>query len=483
VPFFARLSERARQADSLLCVGLDPHPELLPEASAMAAREFCLRVIAATAEAACAFKPNSAFFEAYGAQGIEALRDVIAAVPDAIPVILDAKRGDIASTGSAYARAAFGVLGADAITLSPYLGQDSLAPFLQDPERGVFVLCKTSNPGSDDLQSLALADGQPLFIRLARLAAEWNARDNLGLVVGATDPAALSAVREAAPDLWILAPGVGAQGGQLDAAVRAGLRADGLGLLLPVSRAIAAASEPRREAERLRQAINAVRAGRQSAGPLRSRSAHALPRDLASLADGLLAAGCVRFGEFTLKDGRSSPIYFDLRRLTADPELLTRAADAYMPLLASLRFDRLAAVPYAALPIATAISLRTRRPLVYPRKEPKTYGSGATVEGGFEPGESVVLIDDVATSAASKFEAIERLTAVGLQVRDVVVLIDREAGAGDVLSQAGYQLHAAFTLSRLLDHWERSGTVAGPELAKARAVLGRERARPAPQPG
>ena len=203
-----------------------------------------------------------------------ALRDVIAAVPDEVPVLLDAKRGDIASTAEAYARAAFETLGADAITLSPYLGHDSLEPFLADPARGVFLLCKTSNPGAGDLQDLPLADripAQRLFERVAELARGWNVNDNLGLVVGATHPEALAAVRKVAPELWILAPGVGAQGGDLEAALSAGLRADGLGLLVPVSRQISRAADPqaggagigRTDGRSERDADPATRAGRQ----------------------------------------------------------------------------------------------------------------------------------------------------------------------------------------------------------------------------
>jgi orotidine 5'-phosphate decarboxylase subfamily 2 len=142
--FFARITARAQAAGSLLCVGLDPHPEFLATPSAVSARDFCLKLIEATADLACAFKPNSAFFEVFGAPGWAALGDVIAAVPDQIPVILDAKRGDIASTSRQYARAVFQQLGADAVTVSPYLGHDSIEPFLEDPAHGAFLLCKTS---------------------------------------------------------------------------------------------------------------------------------------------------------------------------------------------------------------------------------------------------------------------------------------------------------------------------------------------------
>ena len=229
--FFERITDRVQTAGSLLCVGLDPHPEFLATPSAASARDFCLNLVEATADLACAFKPNSAFFEAFGAPGWAALGDVIAAVPDQIPVILDAKRGDISSTSRQYARAVFQQLGADAVTVSPYLGHDSIEPFLEDPSRGTFLLCKTSNPDSDDIQMLGGAD-EPVYLSVARMAEQWNERNNVGLVVGATDPVAIAHVREAVPDLWILAPGVGPQGADPKAALEAGLRADGLGMLI-----------------------------------------------------------------------------------------------------------------------------------------------------------------------------------------------------------------------------------------------------------
>ena len=265
-PFIRMLESRASEADTLLCVGLDPHPEALSELTPAAVREFCLGLIDACASYACAFKPNSAFFERHGAQGMAVLREVISAVPTDIPVILDAKRGDIASTADAYAHAVFDTLGAHALTASPYLGAESLAPFLQRPERGVFVLCKTSNPGADELQAL-LAEGEPLYLHVARKAQTWNRHNNVGLVVGATDPLALVRVRAAAPDMWFLTPGVGAQGANLDAALKAALRPDGMGMLVSASRSIAGACDPARAAAELRDAINfGRRAGVPAAG-------------------------------------------------------------------------------------------------------------------------------------------------------------------------------------------------------------------------
>jgi uridine monophosphate synthetase len=260
--FFSFLEKRVDDCSSLLCVGLDPHINDLKEPTAASALDFCLRIVKQTASYAAAFKPNAAFFEVFGAEGWTALKQVIDAVQQEsdrlgsmIPVILDAKRGDIASTAEAYAQSAFEKLDADGITLSPYLGKDSIEPFISKPEKGVFLLCKTSNPGAADLQDLILATGETLHIHIAGLAQTWNTRNNIGLVVGATHPETLASVRQAAPDLWFLVPGVGTQGGDLESALKAGLRQDGKGMLINVSRAIARAQDPRQAAAEFRDEI------------------------------------------------------------------------------------------------------------------------------------------------------------------------------------------------------------------------------------
>ncbi len=169
-------------------------------------------------------------------------------------------RGDIASTAEAYARSAFETLGAHCITLNPYLGHDSIEPFIQDREKGIFLLCKTSNPGSGDLQDIVLSDGDLLYEHVAKLAQTWNTKNNIGLVVSATHIDAMKRVRAAAPDLWFLAPGVGAQGGELESALKAGLRKDGKGILLPMSRAISRSDNPRMTAAKIRDSILEIRA-------------------------------------------------------------------------------------------------------------------------------------------------------------------------------------------------------------------------------
>jgi uridine monophosphate synthetase len=490
--FFDRLEQRAREIDSLLCVGLDPRGT-----DADAVREECLRLIDATAAYACAFKPNSAFFEALGADGLRVLHDVIAHVPGGIPVILDAKRGDIADTAEAYTRAAFDQLGAHAITLSPYLGGEALKPFLARSDRGAFVLCKTSNPGADEFQGCVVQDagckmqdaGSTLYEVVAAHAQEWNTNGNVGLVVGATDPQALARVRNAAPDLWFLVPGVGAQGGDLQASLAAGLRPDGLGLLINVSRAIANAGDPGAAAKKMRDEINhwrlEIRSWKLEVGKSYSnfqspRAASNLqfpisnfqpPTSTSILAQDLIDSHCVRFGQFELKSGIMSPIYLDLRRLVTHPLILKRVAQAYTVKLRELHFDRIAGIPYAALPIATAIALEMNRPMIYPRREAKDYGTQAVIEGDYAAGETIVVIDDLATTGGSKIEAIQKLAEANLKVRDIVVLIDRGQGAGPLLAEAGYQLHAVATLPELLDEWLRSGAISREQVEAVKEFL------------
>ena len=192
---------------------------------------------------------------------------------------------------------------------------------------------------------------------------------------------------------------------------------------------------------------------------------------LTSLADRLLSAGCIKFGSFTLKSGLQSPIYIDLRRIISHPKLLAHVAQAYLPILSVLQFFRIAGLPYAAIPIATAISLAGNYPMIYPRKEVKTYGTKAEIEGEYHAGETVVVIDDLATTGGSKFEAIEKLTGVGLVVKDVVVLVDRQSGARESLAQAGFTMHAVLTITQLLDYWEKTNQVEKDKIEQTRLFL------------
>jgi orotidine-5'-phosphate decarboxylase len=228
---------------------------------------FLRGIVDATRDLVCCYKPNLAFYEALGRDGFEALRSLRAYVPGEVPILIDAKRGDTPQTMRAYARAIFDELDADAVTVSPYLGGDSLEPFFAYADRGVFVLCKTSNPGAVEMQDLLVEGSDPLFVHVARRALTWDRHGTLGLVVGATYPADVAAVRRVAPRVPILLPGVGAQAGDLERSVQAGVDADRSGAIVNASRTILYASTgaewqaaARAEAERLRAAINAARA-------------------------------------------------------------------------------------------------------------------------------------------------------------------------------------------------------------------------------
>ena len=274
--FIDKLRARWQQADSLVCVGLDPDPAKFPDAfvdDEDALFSFCRDIVDATATYACAFKPQIAYFAAHN-DGEAALQRLIAHIaanhPD-VPVILDAKRGDIGSTAAQYAVEAFERYGADAVTLNPYMGRDSADPFLQYNDRGCVFLCHTSNPGARDFQELTVPDGsgggEPLYQRIARtIAGEWNADGNCALVVGATFPEELKVIRGIVGDMPLLIPGIGAQGGDIEAVVRNGRTADGTGLVINSSRGILYASSGAGYAEaaadaarELRDAINRYR--------------------------------------------------------------------------------------------------------------------------------------------------------------------------------------------------------------------------------
>jgi orotidine-5'-phosphate decarboxylase len=253
--YFDRLRAASRARGSLLCVGLDPEPDRIAGGAAGALRH-CADVVERTAEHACCYKPNLAFWEQYGPDGWRALLELADHVPADVPVLLDAKRGDVPNTMAAYARTVFEVLGADAVTASPYVGADALAELTRYPDRGVYVLCRTSNPGAADLQHLR-AGGRPLYLHVAAMAERLDQAGNVGLVVGATVPEELAEVR-AVSRLPFLVPGVGAQGGDLERAVRAAWNGDEASCLVAVGRSVLYADDPGREAARLTAAINAV---------------------------------------------------------------------------------------------------------------------------------------------------------------------------------------------------------------------------------
>jgi orotidine-5'-phosphate decarboxylase len=267
--FSEKLQRAWRNNDSLVCVGLDPEPSRSPQAlrdSPDALFAFCRAIVDATADLVCCFKPQIAHFAAQRAEG--ALERLIAHIHErhpGVPVILDAKRGDIGSTAQYYAAEAFDRYGADAVTANPYLGRDSVQPYLDRADRGVIVLCRTSNAGARDFQDLVVADaegaGVPLYQRIAAMVArDWNGNGNCALVVGATYPRELAEVRAIVGDIPLLVPGVGAQGGDVAAVVHNGKNSSGAGLIVSSSRAILYASPGDDFADAARRATDALRA-------------------------------------------------------------------------------------------------------------------------------------------------------------------------------------------------------------------------------
>ncbi|MGB0389157.1 MAG: orotidine-5'-phosphate decarboxylase [Ardenticatenaceae bacterium] len=470
--FFDQVKALQGKNATVLCMGLDPRPHFISAEDREAQNPLAAwgeRMLRETADYLCCVKPNIAFYEAQGSYGWQALKQTIAVAHEiGLPVLLDAKRGDIGSTAEAYAVAAFHELQADAITLSPYLGRDSIDPFLRTPGRGLFVLCHTSNPSAHEFQSLEI-NGRLLYEVLAQRATQWSER--VGLVVGATYPHAIERVREVAPDAWLLLPGVGAQGADEKAALAAARD----NIIVPVSRGIIAQESPRLAAKSLRDKLNKARD--------RAKRAPDLP-DLPDLSplqqrltEELVAINALKFGDFTLASGKQSPIYIDLRLLASHPRTLSLAARTYTELLTSgeLDYDLIAPLPYAALPIGTAVSLQTGDPLIYPRKESKQYGTKRQIEGQFNPGQRALLLDDVISTSRSKIKATQTLRDAGLQVQDLVVLIDRSGGkADDQLAAHEVSLHPVMTIEAMLAHLVSRGIISHEQQAEVERFLREE---------
>jgi orotidine-5'-phosphate decarboxylase len=258
--FIEKLQNITRNNRSLVCVGLDPDPKMMPEG--VRVLDFNKAIVDATSDLVCAYKPNLAFYEALGDEGMEALKRTLKYIPSGVPVIADAKRADIGNTSRAYAVALFDVMGFDAATVNPYLGFDAIEPFLQYKERGVIILCRTSNSGARDFQSLRCETSgglRTLYEIVADKAEEWTINGNVGLVVGATYPEELKAIRRQHPDLPFLIPGVGAQGGDIASTVRYGLSPQGDKAIINSSRQIIYASRDKNFAAAARKAASLLR--------------------------------------------------------------------------------------------------------------------------------------------------------------------------------------------------------------------------------
>ena len=468
--FFLQLTDAITAQQSLLVTGLDPNPEMLQswaQRRGMAGRSFLSQarhwikaVIEATGSHVCAYKPSLGFYQSLGPIGLELLREVRELVPLDTPLIVDAKHGDLNSS-SALAHYLFRDLGADAVTLSPLPGQDIAAPFLLYPDKAVVVTCHSSNPAAREFQHHP-NEADPLYLKMVREAQRWATPDQLLLEVGTSDPEILARVRAEAPERFLILRSLWAEEDRLDALLEAGLTAAADGLLLPLPQNLLVEDDMAERAAQLKRRIQTHRQARL-ARQTDDRCSLWLPETKAAepmdqLILDLFDLGCLLFGEYKQASGAVFNYYIDLRQIISDPNLFHRVLHAYANCLNGLTFERIAGIPYGSLPTATGLSLQLHKPLIYPRKEVKAHGARRLIEGDFQEGETVVVIDDILISGGSVLEGIAKLESSGLVVSDVVVFIDHgssEHGEGGSpsgrtrLQEAGYHLHAVLTIDRI----------------------------------
>ena len=461
--FFDKLNAAIASNQSLLFVGLDPNLEMMPKSSdrdvIASLSDYLQLIIAQTADLVCAYKPTLGFYEALGARGIELLEQTLKAIPSHIPVILDAKHSDL-NTSSVFAKTVFTQWGVDAITLSPYVGQDHVAPFLVYPGKAVFILACTSNLGARALQQYPNNDA-PLYLQVVKAARTWGSLEQVGLEVGTISPEVLALVRDFAPERVILARSIWAEGGNLSNILKAGLNSNGDGLLIPVPQDMLAA--PPGAINSIRLEINQVR---EEVISNASSCAVWLPdvclldrHHYLDLILQLYDLGCIMFGDFVQASGATFPYYVDLRKIISNPQVFSLILTAYADILTTLQFDRIAGIPYGSLPTATGLSMRLSYPMIFPRKEVKAHGTRKVIEGNFCPGETVVVVDDILISGASAIEGAQKLESAGLIVNDIVVFMDHEQGVKDKLKAHGYRAHAVLTISEITKTLYQAGRI------------------------
>jgi uridine monophosphate synthetase len=459
--FAEKLDAAIQCRNSLLCLGLDPNPEMLPTdwrdrtSSQIAAYQYWLEsVIAETQDWVCAYKPTLGFYLALGAEGLELLGQLLSSIPADIPVILDAKFSDL-NTATVLADTLFKQWRVDAVTVNPYVGQEGVTPFLLYPDRAVFVLAHTSNPSASAIQSHPTAEAPryaPLYLEVVKAARNWGSAEQVCLEVGTSDLQVLSQIRALAPERTILARSIWTET-NLQSILEAGLNQSGTGLLLPVPQDWLSEPSLSTQVQTLRSAVNDLRAelfqGPTSCEvrlPVVELDLHNSNQDLILQ---LYDIGCLMFGEYVQASGAVFPYYIDLRRIISNPQLFHRVLDSYARILKPLTFDRIAGIPYGSLPTATGLALKLNRPMIYPRKEVKAHGTRRLVEGEYKSGETAVVVDDVLITGKSVLEGVGKLETSGLNVTDIVILIDHGVGVRDRVSTLGYQTHAILTLSEI----------------------------------
>lgn len=481
--FFVQLTDAIAARQSLLVTGLDPNPEMLQawahrrgmggRSFLSQARHWIKAVVEATADHVCAYKPSLGFYQALGPVGLELLREVRELVPLDIPLIIDTKHGDLNSS-SALAHYLFRELGADGVTLSPLAGQDIAAPFLLYPDKAVVITCHSSNAAARVLQHHP-DESDPLYLRIVRECQLWATPDQLLLEVGTSDPAILARVRQEAPERFLILRSLWGEEDRLDALLEAGLSPAADGLLMPLPQNLLVEDDIAVRAAALKQRISERRdrwlEGRApdqgetcslwlperrpdgSAETGAGADGEGSGDPMASLILDLFDIGCLLFGDYVQASGAVFNYYVDLRQIISDPNLFHRVLHAYAGQLGELVFDRIAGIPYGSLPTATGLSLQLHKPLLYPRKEVKAHGARRLIEGDFEEGDRVVVVDDILITGTSVLEGIAKLESSGLEVEDVVVFIDHggraDTSARQRLTRAGYRCHAVLDIARI----------------------------------
>jgi uridine monophosphate synthetase len=462
--FIDKLNGAVARNQSLLCIGLNPDPEVVPVSlydqggvpDVYRLEMWLQALIAQTAHLVCAYEITLEFYVALGSEGLDLLRKILSAIPEYIPVILDAKHSDL-STATVFAQTIFLDWKVDAVTLIPYAGQDVVAPFLVYPDKAVFVLCITSNPSASVLQEYPSAES-PLFLQITREAQAWGSPEQLGLEVGVAVPESLARIRQLAPERVILSSNSWTDDDTLTQLLGAGLDANGDGLIIPVPQSLLNHEHPSeltKPIDHLREVINQERHRIASGNPTCSvwvanvcfLEHHAYEDLILQLYD----MGCVAFGDHVQSSGLTFPYYVDLRKIISNPQVFHQILTAYADILKTLDFDRIAGIPYGSLPTATGLALRLGYPMIFPRKEVKTYGARRLIEGAYEKGETIVVIDDILITGKSVMEGAEKLKAEGLEVQDIVVLIDHGKGVKETLKQRGYRGHAVLTIPEIAE--------------------------------
>jgi uridine monophosphate synthetase len=467
--FVDKLTQAISRNQSLLCIGLDPNPELLPVISGSmleAFQSWLYQEIQETQNDVCAYKLTLGFYLSLGAEGLTLLQQVLDWIPSFIPVILDTKHGDLSSS-TVLANAAFSQWQVDAITLNPYAGQEQIAPFLVYPGKMVFVLCRSHSSTATRIQHYP-HDQNPLYLHVVREARTWGTPEQLGLEVGSLDTDILQQIRALAPERWILARNLWLRDQDIiKAALAVGLDQAGTGMIIPVStelRARQRGSEAVNSLSQLRQEVNQVRETLLNTGstcPLWTANVCLLSRDPhLELILRLYDLGCILFGgDYVQASGTVLPYYIDLRMIISNPQVFQQILTAYTTILKTLTFDRIAGIPYGSLPTATGLALHLNCPMIYPRKETKAHGTKKCIEGFFRPGETVVVVDDILISGKSAIEGAEKLQSAGLVVKDIVVLIDHEHGVKERLQQAGYRGYSVLTISQIMQTLYETGRI------------------------